>query len=321
MGVGVRDERTPVLFGLYPIVARGRQGAVAHVVDRFVVHGDKTTSRARFDCHVAERHAAFHREVADRGARKFDGAARAARGADFSDDGKGNILAGEAGGEFAFDLHEHVAVLFREKRLGGENVFDFGRADPERQRRAGTVGGGVAVAADDGHAGQRRPFFRPHHVNDALALVHEGKVGGAPAGADVLVKRFHLKTCDGIRDAVHALFPTGRGGVVVGGGDDGGNAPGFALCQPQTFKSLRTRHFVHQVAVDVEGGRAVVFDVDDVLVPKFVVKGLCHGDFGRFVVSLGNDGGTRRRGFRAGGISAYKRRVFSRFLWEGSNSA
>ena len=298
MGVGVRHKRTPVLFGLYPIVARGRQGAVAHVVDRFVVYGDKTASRARFDCHVAERHAAFHREVADRGARKFDGAARAARGADFSDDGKGNILAGEAGGEFAFDLHEHVAVLFREKRLGGENVLDFGRADPERQRRARTVGGRVAVAADDGHAGQRRPFFRPHHMNDALALVHEGKVGGAPAGADVFVKRFHLKACDGIRDAVHALFPTGRGRVVIGGGDDGGNAPGFAVCQPQTFKSLRTRHFVHQVAVDVEGGRAVVFDVDDVLVPKFVVKGLCHGDFGRFVVSLGNDGGTRRRGFR-----------------------
>ena len=38
-------------------------------------------ARARFDRHVGNRHTAFHRQVADRFARKFDRVARAARGA------------------------------------------------------------------------------------------------------------------------------------------------------------------------------------------------------------------------------------------------
>ncbi len=37
---------------------------------------------------------------------------------------------------------------------------------------------------------------------------------------------------------------------------------------------------MHQVAVDVQDGRAVVFGVDDMFVPDFVVKGSWHLNLG-----------------------------------------
>ncbi len=41
----------------------------------------------------------------------------------------------------------------------------------------------VAVAADHGHAGQGGALLRAHHVDDALALVHEGEKAAAPNSA------------------------------------------------------------------------------------------------------------------------------------------
>jgi hypothetical protein len=45
--------------------------------------------------------------------------------------------------------------------------------------------------------------------------------------------------------------------------------------QAQALEGLRAGHLVHQVAVDVEHGGAVVLGVDDVLVPELVVQGAC----------------------------------------------
>jgi hypothetical protein len=45
------------------------------------------------------------------------------------------------------------------------------------QRAERAVGGGVAVAADHGHAGQGGAVFGADDVHDALALVHEGEEG------------------------------------------------------------------------------------------------------------------------------------------------
>ena len=48
------------------------------------------------------------------------------------------------------------------------------------------------------------------------------------------------------------------------------------VTSPQAFKGLGAGHFVDQVAVDVQDGGAVIFRVDDVFVPNFVVKRACH---------------------------------------------
>ena len=50
-------------------------------------------------------------------------------------------------------------------------MLDLGRADAVRQRAESAMRRGVAVAADDGHAGQRKALLRADDVDDALADV------------------------------------------------------------------------------------------------------------------------------------------------------
>jgi hypothetical protein len=50
-------------------------------------------------------------------------------------------------------------------------MFDFRGADAISERTEGAVGRGMAVAADQRHAGQRETLLRPDDVNDALALI------------------------------------------------------------------------------------------------------------------------------------------------------
>ena len=47
----------------------------------------------------------------------------------------------------------------------------LGGADAERERAERTVGGGVAVAAHDRRARQRKTLLRPDHMADALARI------------------------------------------------------------------------------------------------------------------------------------------------------
>ena len=74
-------------------------------------------------------------------------------------------------GQLAVDRDAHVLGLLLRQRLGGEHVLDLAGADAVRQRAEGAVRGGVAVAADDGGAGQRKALLGSDHVHDALADV------------------------------------------------------------------------------------------------------------------------------------------------------
>jgi hypothetical protein len=158
-------------------------------------------------------------------------------------------------------------------------VLDLAGADAVRQRAERAVGGGVRIAADHGHARQRGALFGADHVHDALALGQEGKVGRRAEFGDVVVQRGDLFLADRIGDAVVAQLPAGGGRVVVGRGHDGADAPDLAPGLAQALEGLRAGDFMHQVAVDVEDGGAVLFGVDDVLVPDLVVKGASHGGF------------------------------------------
>jgi hypothetical protein len=73
-------------------------------------------------------------------------------------------------GQLAIDLDQHVLGLLLDQRLGGEHVLDFRRADAVRQRAERAVRRGVAVAADDGHAGQGKALLGADDVHDALTL-------------------------------------------------------------------------------------------------------------------------------------------------------
>ena len=144
------------------------------------------------------------------------------------------------------------------------------------QRTKGAVGRGVRIATDDRHAGQGGAVLRPNDVDDALALGEKGEESGSAKLFNIGVQRNDLLFAGRVGDAVVTAFPAGGGGVVVGRGDDRADAPDFATRFAQAFKSLGAGHFMHQVAVDVEDGRAVVLGVDDVVVPQFVVKRACN---------------------------------------------
>jgi hypothetical protein len=108
--------------------------------------------------------------------------AGAAGGADLADDGEDDVLGGDALGQFAVDLDQHVLGFFLDQRLGGQHVLDLRGADAEGQRAEGAMRRGVAVAADDGGAGQGEALLRADDVDDALALVVLGEVLDAEIG-------------------------------------------------------------------------------------------------------------------------------------------
>ena len=94
-------------------------------------------------------------------------------------------------------------------------MLDFGRADAEGECAEGAVGAGVAVAADDGGAGEREALLGADDMDDALAqVVHReildaefGAVGGE--GGDLDAGGFVFDAFEAVR----------RGGdVVVGDG-------------------------------------------------------------------------------------------------------
>ena len=97
--------------------------------------------------------------------------AGAAGRADLADDREDHVLGGDAGRQLAVDGDAHVLRLALDQRLRGEHVLDLARADAVRERTEGAVRRGVAVAADDGHAGQGEALLRADDVDDALAAV------------------------------------------------------------------------------------------------------------------------------------------------------
>ena len=111
------------------------------------------------------------------------------------------------------------------------------------QGRKSAVGGGMGIATDHGHARERRPLLRPHHVDDALAGVAHTELKDSELIA-VRIQRFHLDPGDGIGDALDTRSPIGGGHVVIGGGQVRIDAPGAPPGEAKPFKGLGGRHFM-----------------------------------------------------------------------------
>ena len=101
----------------------------------------------------------------------LDHVAGAAGGADLADDREDHVLGGAAERQLAVDADPHVLRPLLQQRLGRQHVLDLGGADAEGERAEGAVRRGVAVAADDGHAGQGEALLGADDVDDALADV------------------------------------------------------------------------------------------------------------------------------------------------------
>jgi hypothetical protein len=172
-GIRVARKRQPVRRRLFEKRAGRRVGTAAQVVDSGRVGSDHAAASARLDREVAQCHAAFHREPGDGVAGIFDGMAGGAVRADAGNDRQRDVLGRNAWRKLAVDRDAHPLRLFLPQGLRHENVGNLGGADPEGDGAEGAMGGGMAVAADDGEAGKRDPLLRADHMDDTLRWVVE----------------------------------------------------------------------------------------------------------------------------------------------------
>ena len=279
----------PPRFGGFPLGTLGGVRATFAIGIGFFVRRDQTRARTTFDGHVTDGHAPFHRQIADRFAAIFNDIASAAGCAGLADNRQGDVLGSDAGGQLACDLDFHVLALALDQRLGGKDMFNFGRADAVGQRAKSAVGRRVAVTTDNGHAGQGPTLFRANDVHNALTDIGHGVIVNAKI-LGVLVERIDLNTA--ILGHGGSIGAIQRGGhVVIGNGNGLVRCVNRPSCHAQPLKGLRAGHFVHQMAVDIQQACAVFGLVGNVSIPDFVVK--CLG--GHVVLSLGCDVETNRR--------------------------
>src|SRR5258708_8681676 len=79
-------QRAPVSDRVFPFRTLGRELAALEILERHLIDGNHAGAGARLDGHVADRHAAFHRQRADGAAGELDGGAGTAGPADAADD-------------------------------------------------------------------------------------------------------------------------------------------------------------------------------------------------------------------------------------------
>ncbi len=279
-------------------------GAPFYIVIGRLVRGNQTRACAAFDRHVADRHAAFHRQIADRFAAIFDDVTGAASGAGFADHRHGDVFRGHARLQLAGDFHLHVLRFLLDQRLRCQNMFDLGRADAMRQRAERAVGRGMAVAANDGHAGQGPALFRANDVHDALTHVRDGIIMHAEF-ARIFVQRLHLNAA--FFGHLHRVVaPCGGRHVVVRHGNGLVRCVDLAPRHAQAFKGLGAGHFVHQMAVDIQQAGAIIGFVRDMGVPDFVIE--CLGRHTVYSRKCGLEFGRR---FRVGSLIGWRERSVS----------
>ena len=98
---------------------------------------------AALDRHVADRHAALHREPLDHRAGVLDHVALRAVGPHLADGAEDQVLRRDAAAELALVDDPHRTRLALVERLRGEHVLDLARADAEREGAEGAVRGRV----------------------------------------------------------------------------------------------------------------------------------------------------------------------------------
>ncbi len=177
------------------------------------------------------------------------------------------------GGQPAVHADLVGAQLTLQQGLGGQHHLHLAGADAEGQRAEGAVGGGVGVAADDGHAGLRQAQLRADDVDDALAVRPER----VERDAELLAVGLQLGQLEAgllIEDGQRAVV---RGRGVVRGGDGAlGVADGEATAA-QSLERLWAGDLVDEVEVDAEHGRRAGLLQDDVVVPDLLDEGARRG--------------------------------------------
>ena len=255
-----------------PCRASGRVCAAGEVLKGPVVGRNQARAGAAFNRHIAHGHALFHGERADGAARVFEDAARSAADADAGNQRENNILRRDAGVQRAIHLHLERLRFALQQTLRGQHMFHFTGADAKCERAECAVRGGVAVAADHGHAGLSQTEFGSDDMDNSLACAMYAQT------ADAEIRAIGFELCDlPGGDLIHygQRAIAGRNAVIHRG--DGEIAPPhFEAAFAQPVEGLRRCDFVDQVKVDKEQCGSARLLVDNVRVPKFFDNSACH---------------------------------------------
>ena len=220
----------------------------------------------------------------------FDDVAVAAGRADPADDCEDQVLGRDAEAEAAVDADFQRLRRPHQQRLRREHMLDLARADAEGERAERAMRGGMAVAADQGGAGQGEALLRPDDVDDALLGGERVDVGHAefarrcspaPTSCVALCRIF-----DRQRRRRCALDPRGGRQVVVGDGERQVGPAHLTPGQPQPFERLRRGHLVDEMPVDIDEARPVLAARNDMRVPDLLVQGaraFAHPQHPRFI--------------------------------------
>ena len=129
-----------------------------------------------------------------------------------------DVFGADTGGQLAVDLYPHVLAPLGDEALGGEHVLDLAGADAKGESAKSAMGGGVAVAADDGGAGEGEALLGANDMDNALSLVAQAKVCDAKV-LDVLLEgdalRPRIILLDEARNVLEGF--SGGGGDVLEG--------------------------------------------------------------------------------------------------------
>ena len=239
-----------------PVRLRGVQrragqvrAAVDDVFQRQRIRRDERAARAGLDRHIAQRHPRLYRQRFNGFAAKLDRVAARAVRADPVDDQQDQVLGGGAERQAAGYMDAHGLREAIHQGLGRQYVFDFGGADAEAQGPQRAIGRGVAVSAEDDHAGTDHAQFRRDDMFYALKTVVGVEQRDAVAVAILLQVR-------GLQCRIRLLDDADRHGVgrndvvdhryVLAGLQD--CAAGFR----QPGEGLRAGVLVHDVQVGVK---------------------------------------------------------------------
>ena len=148
-------------------------------------------------------------------------------------------------------------------------MLDLRRADAVGERPEGAMGRRVAVAADDGCARQGETLFGADDMNHALAPVMLVVIFDAEiAGVDRQL--LDLRPAFRVLDRLGAV---GGRHVVIHHRQRLLRRMDLAMGEAQALEGLGAGHLMDEMAVDIDQGRAVGLDIDDMIVPDLVIKG------------------------------------------------
>ena len=118
-------QTAPMRERLLPILRGRREAAAFDVRECRLVGGNHSRAGSRFDAHVAQRHAAFHRKCAHGFARELDDVPRATIRTDLANDPEGHIFGGDAFGQHPANFDQHGFRLALRQALRGQDVLHF----------------------------------------------------------------------------------------------------------------------------------------------------------------------------------------------------